>query len=63
MTRGPADVGVVPSGGGINAVLLELGFLERIREGALWERGELDLRNVRRSASRDYGRSSSTAIA
>lgn len=32
------DVAVVLSGGGINGVLLELGFLERLREDALWPR-------------------------
>jgi predicted acylesterase/phospholipase RssA len=32
------DVGVVLSGGGINGVLLELGFLERLRESPLWPR-------------------------
>ena len=32
------DVAVVLSGGGINGVLLELGFLERLREDPLWER-------------------------
>jgi predicted acylesterase/phospholipase RssA len=32
------DVGVVLSGGGINGVLMELGFLERLRESVLWPR-------------------------
>jgi predicted acylesterase/phospholipase RssA len=32
------DVGVVLSGGGINGVLLELGFLRRLAETALWPR-------------------------
>ncbi|HXG77550.1 MAG TPA: patatin-like phospholipase family protein [Gaiellaceae bacterium] len=32
------DVAVVLSGGGINGVLLELGFLRRLRESPLWER-------------------------
>jgi len=32
------DVAVVLSGGGINGVLLELGFLRRLSESALWER-------------------------
>ena len=32
------DVAVVLSGGGINGVLLELGFLERLREDPLWSR-------------------------
>jgi predicted acylesterase/phospholipase RssA len=32
------DVAVVLSGGGINGVLLELGFLERLRESAVWPR-------------------------
>lgn len=32
------DVAVVLSGGGINGVLLELGFLKRLRESPLWSR-------------------------
>jgi predicted acylesterase/phospholipase RssA len=32
------DVALVLSGGGINAVLLELGFLKRLRESSLWPR-------------------------
>jgi predicted acylesterase/phospholipase RssA len=32
------DVAVVLSGGGMNAVLLELGFLKRLRESELWPR-------------------------
>jgi predicted acylesterase/phospholipase RssA len=32
------DVGVVLSGGGINGVLLELGFLRRLRESPIWDR-------------------------
>ncbi len=32
------DVGVVLSGGGINGVLMELGFLKRLRESVLWPR-------------------------
>jgi predicted acylesterase/phospholipase RssA len=32
------DVAAVLSGGGINGVLLELGFLKRLRESGLWER-------------------------
>lgn len=32
------DVAVVLSGGGINGVLLELGFLERLREDSVWPR-------------------------
>jgi predicted acylesterase/phospholipase RssA len=32
------DVAVVLSGGGINGVLLELGFLKRLRETPLWDR-------------------------
>jgi predicted acylesterase/phospholipase RssA len=32
------DVGVVLSGGGVNGVLLELGFLQRLRESVLWPR-------------------------
>jgi predicted acylesterase/phospholipase RssA len=32
------DVGVVLSGGGVNGVMMELGFLQRLRESALWPR-------------------------
>lgn len=32
------DVAVVLSGGGINGILLELGFLERLRESPIWSR-------------------------
>src|SRR3954469_18919145 len=32
------DVGVVLSGGGVNGVLMEPGFLKRLRDGPLWER-------------------------
>ena len=32
------DVAIVLSGGGINGVLLELGFLKRLRESPLWPR-------------------------
>ena len=32
------DLGVVLSGGGINGVLLELGFLQELRRSPLWER-------------------------
>jgi predicted acylesterase/phospholipase RssA len=35
---GDRDVGVVLSGGGINGVLMELGFLQRLRESSLWPR-------------------------
>lgn len=35
---GRRDVALVLSGGGINGVLLELGFLKRMRETPLWER-------------------------
>ena len=35
---GSRDVAVVLSGGGINGVLLELGFLKRLRETQLWPR-------------------------
>ena len=39
MTTAPRrDIGIVLSGGGINGVLLELGFLTRLREGPLWPR-------------------------
>ena len=34
----PRDVAIVLSGGGINGILLELGFLKRLREDALWSR-------------------------
>ena len=36
--RPPRDVAVVLSGGGINGVLLELGFLRRLSETPLWPR-------------------------
>jgi predicted acylesterase/phospholipase RssA len=32
------DVGVVLSGGGVNGVMMELGFLKRLRESMLWPR-------------------------
>jgi predicted acylesterase/phospholipase RssA len=32
------DVGVVLSGGGVNGVMMELGFLQRLRASALWPR-------------------------
>ena len=32
------DVAIVLSGGGMNGILLELGFLKRLRESALWPR-------------------------
>jgi len=32
------DVGVVLSGGGVNGVMMELGFLQRVRESVLWPR-------------------------
>ena len=35
---GQRDLAIVLSGGGINGVLLELGFLERLREDRLWPR-------------------------
>jgi len=35
---GERDVAVVLSGGGMNGVLLELGFLQRLRESELWPR-------------------------
>jgi predicted acylesterase/phospholipase RssA len=35
---GTRDVAVVLSGGGINGILLELGFLKRLRETPLWQR-------------------------
>lgn len=38
MTSSERDVAVVLSGGGINGVLLELGFLKRLRSSLLWPR-------------------------
>lgn len=38
MTPGTRDVGLVLSGGGINGVLLELGFLQAVQESDLWRR-------------------------
>jgi predicted acylesterase/phospholipase RssA len=35
---GQRDVGVVLSGGGVNGVMMELGFLQRLRESVLWPR-------------------------
>jgi predicted acylesterase/phospholipase RssA len=35
---GRRDVGVVLSGGGVNGVMMELGFLRRLRESPLWPR-------------------------
>jgi len=32
------DVGVVLSGGGVNGVMMELGFLLRLRQSVLWPR-------------------------
>lgn len=32
------DVGLVLSGGGVNGVMMELGFLQRLRESVLWPR-------------------------
>jgi predicted acylesterase/phospholipase RssA len=32
------DVGIVLSGGGVNGVMMELGFLQRLRQSALWPR-------------------------
>ena len=37
-TSGERDAAVVLSGGGINGVLLELGFLRRLREDPFWSR-------------------------
>jgi predicted acylesterase/phospholipase RssA len=34
----PRDVALVLSGGGVNGVLMELGFLKRVRESPLWPR-------------------------
>ena len=36
--NGKRDVGVVLSGGGVNGVMMELGFLQRLRASRLWER-------------------------
>ena len=36
--RAAPDVAIVLSGGGINGVLLELGFLRRLRESTIWDR-------------------------
>jgi predicted acylesterase/phospholipase RssA len=35
---GKRDVGVVLSGGGVNGVMMELGFLQRLRASVLWPR-------------------------
>ena len=35
---GSRDVALVLSGGGVNGVLLELGFLRRLRESPSWSR-------------------------
>jgi predicted acylesterase/phospholipase RssA len=35
---GPRDVAVVLSGGGMSGIVMELGFLQRLRESELWER-------------------------
>jgi predicted acylesterase/phospholipase RssA len=35
---GPGDVAVVLSGGGMTGIVMELGFLQRLRESELWER-------------------------
>ncbi len=35
---GERDVAIVLSGGGMNGVLLELGFLKRLRASSLWPR-------------------------
>jgi predicted acylesterase/phospholipase RssA len=32
------DVAIVLSGGGMNGVLMELGFLQRLRDSPLWPR-------------------------
>jgi predicted acylesterase/phospholipase RssA len=36
--RNQRDVAIVMSGGGMNGMLLELGFLKRLRESPLWTR-------------------------
>ena len=38
MQQPKRDVGVVLSGGGVNGVMMELGFLKRLRQSALWPR-------------------------
>jgi predicted acylesterase/phospholipase RssA len=38
MAGEPRDVAVVLSGGGVNGLLLEIGFLKRLRESELWNR-------------------------
>ena len=38
VSKAPRDAALVLSGGGINGVLLELGFLKRLRETPLWNR-------------------------
>ncbi len=38
VTKDRRDVGVVLSGGGVNGVMMELGFLQRLRESPLWPR-------------------------
>src|SRR5688572_14177494 len=38
VSMGERDIAVVLSGGGMNGVLLELGFLKRLRESELWPR-------------------------
>jgi predicted acylesterase/phospholipase RssA len=38
MTQPRRDLAVVLSGGGMNGVLMEAGFLRRLRESSLWER-------------------------
>ena len=45
-----------PLGGGMNGLLMEIGFLRRLREDPLWERARLDLRHVSRSVVRRHGR-------
>jgi predicted acylesterase/phospholipase RssA len=36
--QGGRDVGIVLSGGGVNGVMMELGFLQRLRESVMWPR-------------------------
>ncbi len=38
MAENARDIAIVLSGGGINGVLLELGFLKRLRESPMWSR-------------------------
>ena len=55
------DLALVLSGGGMNGLLLELGFLQRLREDRLWA-GRMDLRDsTRASGPGSSGRSRRSA--